>query len=285
MLTLHPDLLRSLYYFSAPLPGFLLFSPLEGLCSLQLARTTALGPLGLACVECQRMWVSALAAAPSQRLAGRESESSASLAGTNSETWLTQPVAYIRTFKLWTFKMWTPLYASYCIALLCFSRHYMVRLKMFSLRTHGCWREGIVRDFGKVMYIWITNKDLLYSTWHSAQCYMPAGMGGGFGGNMDTCVHTGFPGSSAGKKSSCNAGDPSLMPGLGRSPGEGNGYPLQYFCLDPSPWGCKESDWTEWLSLSLPFIIMAESLCCSPETTTLLIGYTPIQNSKSKLTK
>jgi len=37
----------------------------------------------------------------------------------------------------------------------------------------------------------------------------------------------GFPGSSAGKKSTCNAGDPSLIPGLGTSPGEGIGYPLQ----------------------------------------------------------
>ena len=38
---------------------------------------------------------------------------------------------------------------------------------------------------------------------------------------------TGFPGDSAGKESTCNAGDPSLIPGLGRSPGEGIGYPLQ----------------------------------------------------------
>ena len=36
----------------------------------------------------------------------------------------------------------------------------------------------------------------------------------------------GFPGSSEGKESSCNARDLSLIPGLGRSPGEGNGYPL-----------------------------------------------------------
>ena len=36
-----------------------------------------------------------------------------------------------------------------------------------------------------------------------------------------------FPGSSAGKESACNAGDPDLIPGLGRSPGEGIGYPLQ----------------------------------------------------------
>ena len=38
----------------------------------------------------------------------------------------------------------------------------------------------------------------------------------------------GFPGSSSGKESACNAGDPGLVAGSGRSPGEGNGYPLQY---------------------------------------------------------
>ena len=38
----------------------------------------------------------------------------------------------------------------------------------------------------------------------------------------------GFPGSSGGKESTCNAGDPSLIPGLGRFPGKGIGYPLQY---------------------------------------------------------
>ena len=38
----------------------------------------------------------------------------------------------------------------------------------------------------------------------------------------------GFPGSSAGKESASNAGNPSSIPGLGRSPGEGIGYPLQY---------------------------------------------------------
>ena len=38
----------------------------------------------------------------------------------------------------------------------------------------------------------------------------------------------GFPGSSAGKESAYNAGDPSSIPGLGRSPGEGISYPLQY---------------------------------------------------------
>ena len=38
----------------------------------------------------------------------------------------------------------------------------------------------------------------------------------------------GFPGSSVGKESACNAGDPGLIPGLGRSAGKGIGYPLQY---------------------------------------------------------
>ena len=42
----------------------------------------------------------------------------------------------------------------------------------------------------------------------------------------------GFPCSSVGKESACNAGDLDSIPGLGRSPGEGNGYPLQYSCLE-----------------------------------------------------
>ena len=45
-------------------------------------------------------------------------------------------------------------------------------------------------------------------------------------------IYQGFPGSSEGKTSACNAGDPDLIPGLGRSLGEGNGNPLQYSCLE-----------------------------------------------------
>ena len=41
-----------------------------------------------------------------------------------------------------------------------------------------------------------------------------------------------FPGDSDGKESAGNAGDPGLIPGLGRSPGEGNSNPLQYSCLE-----------------------------------------------------
>ena len=55
---------------------------------------------------------------------------------------------------------------------------------------------------------------------------------------------------SAGKESTCNVGDLGLIPGLGRSPGEGKGYLLQYSGLKNfhglyTPWGCKESDTTE----------------------------------------
>ena len=50
----------------------------------------------------------------------------------------------------------------------------------------------------------------------------------------------GFPGSSAGKKSACNAGDPGSIPGSGRSPGEGIGSPLHYLDF-PSGSDDKES--------------------------------------------
>ena len=54
-------------------------------------------------------------------------------------------------------------------------------------QTYGCHGEGVVRDFGKVMYTllylkWITNKDLLYSTYSFAQCYVAAWMAREFGG-------------------------------------------------------------------------------------------------------
>ena len=50
----------------------------------------------------------------------------------------------------------------------------------------------------------------------------------------DPIPTVGFPGSSADKESACNVGDPGLIPGLGRSPGEGNGYPVQYSGLENS---------------------------------------------------
>ena len=55
-------------------------------------------------------------------------------------------------------------------------------------------------------------------------------------------------GGSEGKASACNAGDPGSFPGLRRSPGEGNGIPLQYSCLE-NP--MDRGTWTELLTLSV----------------------------------
>ena len=69
----------------------------------------------------------------------------------------------------------------------------------------------------------------------------------------------GYPGGSKSEESACNAGDLGLILESGRSPGEGNGYPLLYSCLEKSvhgqsslvgysPWGHKELDITEQLT-------------------------------------
>ena len=51
-----------------------------------------------------------------------------------------------------------------------------------------------------------------------------------------------FPGGSDSKKSACNAGDAGSIPGSGRSPGEGNGNPLQYSCLgNPTDRGAQRA--------------------------------------------
>ena len=70
-------------------------------------------------------------------------------------------------------------------------------------------------------------------------------------------------GGSDSKESACDAGDLGSNPGLGWSPGEGNGNPLQYSFLENphvqrilvgySPWGCQDSDTSEWLAPSLSF--------------------------------
>ena len=67
---------------------------------------------------------------------------------------------------------------------------------------------------------------------------------------LPTPVFWGFPCGSAGKESACNVGDLGLIPGLGGSPGEEKGYPLQYFGLENSMncivhGGCKELDTTK----------------------------------------
>ena len=73
---------------------------------------------------------------------------------------------------------------------------------------------------------------------------------------LPTPVFLGFPCGSAGKKSACNAGDLVLIPGLGRFSWRRERLPTPVFWPGEfqglhSPWGCKESDTTEWLSLFL----------------------------------
>ena len=80
----------------------------------------------------------------------------------------------------------------------------------------------------------------------------------------------GFPGGSDGKVSACNTGDLGSIPGLGRAPGEGNGNPLQYSCLenpmDGGAWctavhgGREEPDRTE----RLHFHFSLGKVPCSP---------------------
>ena len=70
-----------------------------------------------------------------------------------------------------------------------------------------------------------------------------------------------YPGGSDGKESTCRIGDLNSIPGLGRSPGEGNGYLIPVFLPEEShgqrnlagynPWGPKELEKTEQLTLSL----------------------------------
>ena len=80
----------------------------------------------------------------------------------------------------------------------------------------------------------------------------------------------GLPRWLSGKEYACNAGDTDLIPELGRSPGEGNGNPLQYSCLvntmSRRAWGAivygvvKESDTTEWLNKNINWEILPAAL-------------------------
>ena len=106
-----------------------------------------------------------------------------------------------------------------------------------------------------------------------------------------------FPASSGGKEAACHAGDPGSIPGLGRSPGEGNGNPLQYSCLenpmDRGAWqatvhGSQELDKTEQLNhhhhslfggthcSSLPILSFTQKQCpaqLAPASYSSLISY------------
>ena len=91
-------------------------------------------------------------------------------------------------------------------------------------------------------------------------------------GNRMICHTLGFPSGSDSKESACNVGDPGSIPWLGRSPGEGNGNPLQSVFLPGEfhgqrslvgyiPLVCKEPYMTKRLSLSLVKILQLWLLC------------------------
>ena len=88
-------------------------------------------------------------------------------------------------------------------------------------------------------------------------------------------------GDSDGQESACNVGHPGSIPALGRSPGEGNGYPLQYTCLEDSTdrgaWratvhGFEELDTSAGLTQNLAFISVL-LLCYFPFTVEVLEGH------------
>ena len=101
----------------------------------------------------------------------------------------------------------------------------------------------------------------------------------------------GFLCGSAGKESACNAGDLGSTPGLGRSPGERKGYPLQYAGLENSmdggawwaysPWDCQELDSTERLHFLLGSLVaqMEKHLPLTRETWVWSLGQEdPLEN-------
>ena len=74
------------------------------------------------------------------------------------------------------------------------NRKRLIDLGNLWLQSGEGWRAAIRREFGMNIFILlylkrISNKDLLYSTWSSAECYMAAWMGGSWG-RMDTCICT-----------------------------------------------------------------------------------------------
>ena len=83
---------------------------------------------------------------------------------------------------------------------------------------------------------------------------------------LPTPLISGFPGGSAGKESTCNEGDLGSIPGLGRSPGEGKGYPLLYSGLENSRDYTVHGISKSWTQLS-DFHLLSLSDCSLPGST------------------
>ena len=99
---------------------------------------------------------------------------------------------------------------------------------------------------------------------------------------LPTPVFLSFPSGSTDKESTCNAGNLGSIHGLERSPGEGEGYSLQYSGLENSlysPWVCKESEMTEQLSFSLFF---NQKICLKSIKPHVVLALKTKQNKKKK---
>ena len=129
--------------------------------------------------------------------------------------------------------------------------------------SYGCYTFSFLRNLYTVLWgllRWLSSKEpALQCRRHRRHGFDPwVGKIHWRRDRLPTPVFLGFPCGSVGKESTCNAGEPGSIPGWGRSPEEGNDYPLQYACLENSmdrgAWkatvqGCRESDTMEWLSL------------------------------------
>ena len=120
------------------------------------------------------------------------------------------------------------------------------------------WSETSTKCWLPIRQVWfrlrhhVTRHTGLLGSWSGASCHsvrkaVTEPMQARGGELKWVCLQPGFPGGASGEKSSANAGDAGSIPGSGRFPGGGNGYPLQYDCLRNTmdrgawraPWGRK----------------------------------------------
>ena len=109
---------------------------------------------------------------------------------------------------------------------LMFSNTWEVRIKWSDSAVQTMkWRKLNTLETEKLNYWWALNSYKYRTGTHGEREF----------------IGTGFPGGSDGKESACNAGNSGLILWLGRSSGEGNGYPLQHYLEKPMDWGPRRA--------------------------------------------